>query len=49
MKISKEDKIRIIIEDLEEIITIPTNKEDQVKDVLRKSLRTIEDKENEEI
>jgi len=49
MKISKEDKIRIIIDALDEVLTIPNQKEDELKDVLRNALRTIEDKENEEI
>jgi len=49
MKISKEDKIRIIIEAIDEVLTIPNQKEDRLKDALRNALRTIEDKENEEI
>lgn len=47
MKISKEDKIRIIIDAIDEVLTIPNQKEDQLKDALRNALRIIEDKENE--
>jgi len=49
MKMSKEDKIRIIIDALDEVITIPNHKEERIKDVLREALRTIEEKESEEI
>ncbi|WP_296557103.1 hypothetical protein [uncultured Acetobacterium sp.] len=45
---SKEDKIRIIIDALDEVITIPNHKEERIKDVLREALRTIEEKESEE-
>lgn len=48
MKISKEDKIRIIMDALDEVILIPTHKEERIKDVLRKALRTIEEKESED-
>lgn len=48
MKMSKEDKILIIIDALDEVITIPNHKEDLIKDVLREALRTIEEKENED-
>jgi len=47
MKISKEDKIRIIIDALDEVLTIPNQEEDNLKVVLRNALRIIEDKENE--
>lgn len=46
MKMSKEDKIRIIIDALDEVITIPNHKEERVKDALRNALRTIDDKES---
>lgn len=49
MKISKEDKIRIIIDALDEVLTIPNHKEDRVKDALRNALRLIEDQENENL
>lgn len=48
MKMSKEDKIRIIIDALDEVVLIPNHKEEQIKDVLRKALRTIEEKERED-
>jgi hypothetical protein len=48
MKMSKEDKIRIIIDALDEVIPIPNHKEERIKDVLRKALRTIEEKESED-
>ncbi|WP_156913381.1 hypothetical protein [Acetobacterium malicum] len=48
MKMSKEDKIRIIMDALDEVIPIPNHKEERIKDVLRKALRTIEEKESED-
>ena len=48
MKMSKEDKIRIIIDALDEVIPIPNHKEERIKDVLRKALRAIEEKESED-
>lgn len=48
MKMSKEDKILIIIDALDEVIPIPNHKEEQIKEVLRNALRTIEEKENED-
>ncbi|MBI4855369.1 MAG: hypothetical protein HY818_01290 [Acetobacterium woodii] len=48
MKISKEDKIRIIIDALDEVITIPNHKEERVKDALRNALRTIDEKERDD-
>lgn len=40
-----EQKINIIMETLDEAITIPSYQEDQVKEKLRKALRIIEEKE----
>ncbi len=48
MKMSKDDKIRIIIDALDEVITIPNHKEERIKDVLRKALGTIDEKESED-
>ena len=48
MKMSKEDKIRIIIDALDEVIPIPNHEEERIKDVLRKALRAIEEKESED-
>ena len=42
---TKEDQINIILETLEEAITIPVYQEDKVKEKLRKALRIIEEKE----
>lgn len=38
-----EEKINIILETLDEIITIPSYQEDKVKEKLRKALRIIEE------
>ena len=46
--LSKEDKINIILEALDEAITITSYQEDKVKEKLRKALRTIEEKEADE-
>jgi len=42
--LSKEEKINIIMETLDEIITIPTYQETQVKEKLRKALIIIDEK-----
>jgi len=46
--LSKEDKINIILETLEEAITIPTYQEEKVKEKLRKALRLIKEREANE-
>lgn len=46
MKISKEDKIRVIMDELDKVISIPFHKEERVKDALRDALRKIEDRED---
>lgn len=43
-----EQKITIIMETLDEAITIPSYQEDKVKEKLRKALRIIEEKEANE-
>ncbi|MDK2904497.1 MAG: hypothetical protein PWP16_1896 [Eubacteriaceae bacterium] len=45
MKISKEDKIRILFDAIDGVIAVPYHLEDQMKEVLRNALRTIEREE----
>lgn len=45
---TKEEKINIIMETLDEAITIPSYQEDKVKEKIRKALRIIEEKEANE-
>jgi translation initiation factor 6 (eIF-6) len=47
MKMSKEDKIRIIMDAFDEVIIIPKHKEERVKDAVRNALRTIDQREEE--
>ncbi|HAZ06020.1 MAG TPA: hypothetical protein DCY58_06905 [Acetobacterium sp.] len=45
MKMSKEDKIRILIDALDAVMVIPNHIEESVRDALRNALRTIEKQE----
>lgn len=48
MKISKEDKIRILFDAIDGVVPVPYHLEDQMKEALRNALRTIERKEENE-
>lgn len=48
MKMSKEDRIRIIMNALDEVVMIPIHKEERVKDAVRNALRVIDERERAE-
>jgi len=45
MRMSKEDKIRILIDAIDAVMVIPNHIEESVRDALRNALRTIEKQE----